>query len=271
MWHYEEWFAPAPSAESHAALEFADKLVADCHIERHPFFQHAARSRQALRIWVAQELVVTGPFSQLLLALAAKIPNVHIRAMVVEVAYGEHGRPDDCIAPGSHPWLLDRLQRSINTHQNELRPLSETEGFLDQLRDICAVSPLAAIGALGIGSERLLIPEYTAVKMAFEACWPDCEYEAFFNANIEDDAWHAALMSKAANALINLGGDPNDYLEGAKVSIGARMSYYTVLLASCLEAENASLVTDRKMSNAGLVKMELQPLQRQHPTIPSVK
>ncbi|MDT7712388.1 MAG: hypothetical protein QOG46_1077 [Pseudonocardiales bacterium] len=240
MWRHEEWFAPTPSTEPHAVLELADRLVVDCPIGRHPFFQHAARSGQALRIWVAQELAVTGPFSQLLLALAAEIPNVHIRAMVVEVAYGEHGEPGASIASGSHPWLLEKLRRSMNIPLNELHILPETHVFLTELRDICAMSPLAALGALGIGSEKLLIPEYTAVKMAFEAGSPDCEYETFLDANINDDTWHAVLMSQAAAALINLGGDPDHYLRGAKVSIDARMSYYTSLLASCLEVESSS-------------------------------
>lgn len=251
MWRHEEWFAPTPAVEPHAVLELADNLVMDCPIKRHPFFEHAACSRQALRIWVAQELGVTGPFSQLLLALAAKIPNVHIRAMVVEVAYGEHGEPGSCIASGSHPWLLERLRQSMNIPQNELKLLPETEVFLTELRDVCAVSPLAALGALGIGSEKLLVPEYTAVKMAFRAGWPDCEYETFFDANIDDDTWHAALMSKAAAALINLGGDPDHYLYGAKVSIDTRMSYYTALLASCLKVEGAPRVVDVRLAKIG--------------------
>lgn len=246
MWRHEEWFAPAPPVEPHAVLALADKLVVDCPIERHPFFRHAARSRQTLRIWATQELVVTGPFSQLLLALAAKISNVHIRAMVVEVAYGEHGTPGESIASGSHPWLLERLRQSMAIPESDLEVLPETELFLTELHDICAVSPLAAIGALGIGSEKLLIPEYTAVKAAFKAGWPDCDYEAFLDANINDDTWHAVLMSKAASALISLGGDPNDYFEGAKTSIDSRMSYYATLLTSCVKIE-----ADSRVKNIG--------------------
>ncbi len=241
MWQYDEWFAPAPSTGSHPVLALADELVACCQIEKHPFFEHAAQSRQALRVWVAQELAVTGPFSQLLLTLAAEIRNVHIRAMIVEVAYGEHGTPGVSIASAAHPWLLDKLRGSMNLPPQELAILPETRLFLARLREICDISPLAAIGALGIGSEKLLIPEYTAARMAFEASWPECEYQTFLDANIEDDTSHAVLMSNAAGALIALGSDPEHYLKGARVSIDARMAYYTTLLTSCVRKDSATL------------------------------
>lgn len=237
MWQHDEWFAPAPLAAPHPVLALADDLVSNCRIGQHPFFEHAARSRQALRVWATQELVVTGPFSQLLLTLAAEIRNVHIRSMIVEVAYGEHGEPGPSIASGAHPWLLDRLRSSMSISPQELTILPETWLFLEQLQDICKYSPLAAIGALGIGSEKLLIPEYVAARKSFEKGWPECEYQTFLDANIEDDTSHAVLMSKAAGALIALGSDPEHYLEGARVSIDARMSYYTTLLASCVTME----------------------------------
>jgi len=68
---------------------------------------------------------------------------------------------------------------------------------------------LAALGALGIGSEKLLVPEYIAVRQVFETAWPDCQYQTFLDANVDDDIWHALLMPKAAGALIALGGDPH--------------------------------------------------------------
>jgi hypothetical protein len=241
VWQHEEWFAPAESGEPHPALTLAEDLVASCHIDQHPFFEHAAHSRRALQIWVAQELIVTGPFSQLLLCLAAQIKNVHARAMVVEVAYGEHGAPGASIATAAHPWLLDQLRESMQIHPHELQPLPPTQLFLSQLQSICDVSPLAALGALGIGSEKLLIPEYTALRRSFEIGWADCRYQTFLNANIAEDSWHATLMAKAAGTLISFGGDPDHFLEGAKLSIDARMDYYATLLSHCLAPERASV------------------------------
>jgi hypothetical protein len=241
MWQHDEWFSPAQSAVSHPVLALAEDLVSSCRIEQHAFFKHAAESRQALRIWVAQELVITGPFSQLLLSLASKIRNVHIRAMIVEVAYGEHGVPGTSIATGAHPWLLDKLRVSMNIATRELKVLPETHLFLTQLQEICELSSLAAVGALGVGNEKLLIPEYTAAKTAFDKSWPDCAYSNFFDANIDNDTWHAKLMSKAAGALIASGSDPGQYLEAARVSINARMTYYASLLTSCLTVEKRVL------------------------------
>lgn len=232
-WNHGVWFAPPADRANHPRVREALELVDQSQIELHPFFEVAARSREVLKVWVSQELIVTGPFTQHLLRLAARIDNVHLRAMVAEVAYGEHNKLKGATAERSHPWLLDRLRASVGLAPTEIEVLPETRVFLDELAEQCAGSMLRAVGALGVGNERLLVPEYSAVRRAFEKVWPDCEFEDFLDANIDEDRYHSALMARVGTGFIGDGGDPEDFFDGARAAIESRLRYYDALCARC--------------------------------------
>lgn len=230
-WIFEEWFSIPVTEAPHPVVRQAENYLLDKHIERHEFFEYAAHSPQALREWVTQEIIVTGPFSQLLLQVSAIIKNVHVRSMVVEVASEEHGGTiSKTIAEESHPWLLREMMDSMNIPSESIQPYPETDEFLDILRQEC-YDPLRGIAALGVGNERLLIPEYGAVKNAFAQGWPTCKYQAFLDANIEADKRHSELMSEAAVALIAQGAEPSSYLDAAIHAIDARYEFYNKLLS----------------------------------------
>jgi Iron-containing redox enzyme len=232
QWYYDEWFKVPRTTPVHEVIVEAGKFVDDSRIEEHPYFTFVSSSKDALRVWVSQELVVTNPFSQLLLRFGASIRNVHIRTMVMDVAHGEHGRIRNGVAKLAHPWLLHQLGCSVGLDPDEVGPLPETRTFLARIEEACAKSDLSAAGALGMGSEKLLVPEYGAIKKAFEAAWPDCEFSTFLDANIDEDAYHTDVMINVAASLINLGEmEPSDFLDGAKVGVEARLDYYTSLLA----------------------------------------
>lgn len=229
-WEYEEWFALPNVSACHPAVKEAESYLVDRHIENHPFFIYAASSRAALKAWVSQEVVVTGFFSQALLKVASAIRNVHLRSMVVEVIDGEHGCVEGNAAKRSHPWLLHRLRESLAMNSHNIRPLEETQEFLDLLFKECE-DPLKGVGALGMGNERLLLPEYGALRKAFERCWPECEYEGFLDANLRADAEHARMLGVVASALIEGGGNAESYLAAAKRSVDSRLRYHDKLLA----------------------------------------
>ena len=229
-WKYDEWFAPPIIAGPHPAVTEAERYLIDQHIERHPFFAYAASSREALTTWVSQEIVVTGFFSQALLRVAALISNVHLRTMMMKVIEGEHGRLDDNTARWSHPWLLHKLRQSLNVDVAQIRVLEETREFVDIMHGECG-TPLRGVAALGMGNERLLLPEYAALRGAFEQCWPDCGYKGFLDANLNADAEHARLLGVIASALIERGGDPEVYLRAARRSVDSRIRYHDRLLS----------------------------------------
>src|SRR5207245_1650604 len=77
---YDEWFAVPALVPRHPSVVAALRYATECRIQAHEFFQFAGRSPAALVMWVSQELVVTGRFSQAALRLASSLENVHLRA-----------------------------------------------------------------------------------------------------------------------------------------------------------------------------------------------
>lgn len=227
--HGESFNPPIPCERRHEGIERAIEYVALSGIGAGEFFSIAARSRLALKLWVSQEIITTGPFSQLVLKTASRIRNVHVRAMVTQVVYGEHHRVRAGVASASHPWLLDMLRRSVYISPSEIRALPETSRFLNELAEQCAGSTIRAVGALGVGNELLLLPEYSAIRRAFESAWPECDYAPFLDANIAEDKLHSELMADVGQALIDTGEDPQEFLEGAVAAVKSRLLYYDAL------------------------------------------
>ncbi|MET9959142.1 iron-containing redox enzyme family protein [Streptomyces sp. NPDC006326] len=226
QWQYGARFLPAESVPLHPVVEEAAGLVPGTGVERHPFFDLAADSRPALEFWVSQELFVTGVFAQLLGLTSSALVNVHQRARFNLVLQGEHGGVKDGVARASHPWLLHKLAHSMGIEPDSVTPAEPTYAFLRDLASAMS-SPVAALGALGVGNEQMLVPEYGAVKRAFESAAPEVDHGDFLNANIYEDTEHSALIAHIASELI--AQDPSlaqDYLTAARSSVSARMRYY---------------------------------------------
>jgi Iron-containing redox enzyme len=228
-WNYSECFAVPPSMEWPREIRDAAAVQRRAKIFKHSFFDVARQSREAIRIWAAQEAVVTGTFSQLLMVAASQLKNVHQRALLLEVAVGEHGENTQEGARQSHPWLLHLLCESLDLTPTEVVPLEPTVKFLQVLADSTA-DPLRALGAFGVGNELMLIPEYTAVKTCFEQCYPEAAYREFLMANIEEDTEHVRIVERLAASLMATGADPAQYIIGAEMGVGARVKYYDELV-----------------------------------------
>jgi hypothetical protein len=228
QWSSAELFKPIGSPELDDLIQ-ARQLVADCRLQEHPFFVEAAAQPDLLRLWASQEAVVTGPFSQLLLLVASQLTNVHIRARFMNVVAGEHNPLHDNEAIHSHPWLLYRLCVTSGVNMDACRPLPPTIHFLkalaSSLHDL-----MFALGALGIGNERMLITEYAAVRDCFGSALPTASYRAFLNANIAEDEGHTRIIEQVAASLAVQGHSPKSYLDGATLGVSARVKYYDELL-----------------------------------------
>lgn len=232
-WEYENWFKPyqLDDRDWHPHIRTAQRYVDESAIGCHPFFTYASSHFDAVAAWVSQELVVTGPFSQLLLFVASKIENVHVRARVAKVAYGEHLGLRRGVASRAHPWLLDRLRDAIGVPETSVGPLPETAAFLEQLTKLCSRSTIAGVAAIGVGNEHLLLPEYEGMRNAFIAVVPDGLATDFFDANIREDESHSRFMYESAAILISQGANADEYLQVAKRSVDGRLQYYDQLLA----------------------------------------
>jgi hypothetical protein len=222
---YADWFMPPRDHEQHPTVTAAMAYADDSAVESHDFWRLADESRDVLSAWVTQELVVTGAFAQCVLRLGSTINNVHLRAMFMVVAEGEHGRVREGVATRSHPWLLHRLADSMAIRPHDVQPLDETIDFLEYLTD--AVSdPIVGLAVIGVGNERLILPEYGAAKQSFAKCWPDSKYLDFLDANIHEDVHHSQLLADVASALIAEGEDPDKYYAAAVASVDQRVTYY---------------------------------------------
>ncbi len=229
-WRASDYFDPlAPHLAPQPAILSARSVADDSGIGEHPFFAVAAAEPDLLLLWTGQEAVVTGAFSQMLLLLASNIQNVHLRTLFLPVLMGEHQRLINGVARNSHPWLLYKLCGSVGLDIERVRPVPATIDFLNQVAETFD-STASALGALGVGSERLLLTEYTAIQECFRACLPGADYLPFLRANIEDDEMHSRIVEEVA-AVLAVNGEADAYLRGSRVGVQARLRYYDDILA----------------------------------------
>lgn len=229
-WQYDSFFDPIPNSAGTDLTSELEQLVEDARLDQHEFFAMARRSKNALTLWVSQELVMTNTFSQLVLAAAAQIRNVHARAVLAEIAYGEHGRSRQGIAKRAHPWLLERMRASIDLSRSEVQPRQPTIDFIARLASRID-DPLQAIAFIGIGNERLIGPEYAAIRTCFQSQYPDADFEPFLKANIDEDITHARLCYELAALLISSQKDREQFLDASAASIQSRIEYFDDLAA----------------------------------------
>jgi len=224
-WEYSELFDPMPAVDYTSLMSDVRHLARSANLPSHPFFKLAAREMSALELWVTQELVMTNSFSQLVLYAAAQTCNVHARAILTEIAKGEHELVDDGGAFESHPWLLERLRESLSIERGSVRPLAPVLAFIGRLAAHVS-DPLGAIAFIGIGNELIIVPEYREIERCFRAQAKDSEYQPFLEANIVADVDHARMCVQLAAKYISLGASRDAFLGLARDAIASRVTYF---------------------------------------------
>jgi hypothetical protein len=228
-WRFDQFFKPLEPGPFAAQVQEVSRISDNSGVERHPFFAFAGTQRRALEVWAEQEAVTTNAFSQMLLICCSHIKNVHARTAFMPVIGGEHHGLTHRTADKSHPWLLKTLCESLGIDTLSIEPAACTVGFLRTLCD--AVSdPFCGLAALGVGNERMLIPEYTAVRTAFDRAAPNAAYASFLNSNIAEDVSHSTILQDISACLIQTDEEFSRYREGAVKGVTARMTYYDQLL-----------------------------------------
>ena len=228
-WQYTEFFDPIDRSELHPVVKDIEAEVLNARLDEHDFFELAAQSKAALYVWVSQELVMTNAFSQLVLRAASQIPNVHARAILTEVAFGEHGRARGGVAKVAHPWLLERLRNSVALPRAQVAPAAPTLRFIHRLASSLN-DPLTATAFIGVGNERLIDPEYRAIENCFETLFPGADFGPFLHANLNEDIEHSKQCYELATIMIADDFDAAKYLSAAKASIASRVVYFDELL-----------------------------------------
>lgn len=226
----KDYFSPLPLHPNQDFVHAAERLEREAKIEEHPFFAVARQSREALILWATQEAVVTNPFSQVLFQVIGNIKNVHVRSILMPVVTGEHSPVRNGVADTSHPWLIWRLCRSLGIDENNIRVTRAVADFIHTLES-AVNNPMRALGILGVGNELMLLAEYGAIEACFDAMFPQAEYKDFLHANIGEDEMHTKLIGFAAAELATFGYSPEEFVEGARQGVEARVSYYHALLS----------------------------------------
>ena len=126
--------------------------------------------------------------------------------------------------------LLHRLLLSVGLSVDRSHPIKPTIDFLRRLEE-ASTSVVAAVGALGVGNERLLLVEYEAVKSVFASALPDALFRSFLTANIAEDDEHSLIAEQVAARLVSLGASVEEYRRGAEAGVTARLRYYDELSA----------------------------------------
>jgi Iron-containing redox enzyme len=228
-----DYFEPVLGNLDRAFVKTAEAIERNAKIEDHPFFTVAKQNRKALVLWASQEALVTNPFSQVLFRVISNIKNVHVRSILLPVVHGEHSAVRNGTAEKSHPWLIWRLCRSLGISEVRIEPTKALIEFV-QVLERAADDPMRALGVLGIGNELMLLAEYRAVEVCFDAACPDADYRDFLHANIGEDEVHTALIGTAAAALTTLGFTGDEFIAGAREGVAARVAYYDTLLKETL-------------------------------------
>jgi len=124
--------------------------------------------------------------------------------------------------------------KSLGSRLDHIRPLAGTVEFVGDM-ERATLDPMFGAGFLGIGNEKMLIPEYTAAAKCFEGVSPDSAHAAFLSANIEEDVGHSMMIERAVRALASLGYDPQIFLDGARHGVDARVRYFDRLCEVSME------------------------------------
>ena len=232
-----EYFEQLKENPDRSFVDIAAKIERDARIEDHLFFSVAKNRRDAMVLWASQEVIVTNPFSQILFQLIGNVRNVHIRSILIPIVGGEHSKVKQGTATKSHPWLIWKLCRSMGIQSADIKPTKAIVDFIEVLAT-SVENPMYGLGVLGIGNELMLLAEYKAVESCFDLAFPEAEYKDFLHANIGEDEVHSRLIGDAAAALVGLGFKSQDFVEGAKAGVQARVAYYDSLLTEINNNKN---------------------------------
>jgi hypothetical protein len=210
-------------------IEQARTILLECDISNHEFFVIAEESAGALKVWAAQEAVITNHFSQVLLRFLSQMKNVHVRSLLMPVVAGEHSRLKDGVAFGSHPNLLAKLVLDLGLAPHDIKPMQCTIEFGNELNR-SADDWYFGLGFLGIGNEAMLVPEYEAIEKVFSMHFEREIFRPFLRANIEEDKSHSDLMDQAAMLTIQNSEEATKFLAGAEAGVLSRRKYYDRLV-----------------------------------------
>ena len=122
-------------------------------------------SKEDLSLWLSQEYFVSVDFVNWFLWTASLTNNIEAKILLVHNIWEELGEGD---AKKSHVMVLTKFLQEIGIAESNLKILSHTQKYLNDMKELTNSNIYSALGALGPANEYLLKLEYGQMYESYQ-------------------------------------------------------------------------------------------------------
>ena len=221
-----------------SANAFFDQLEKDCL--NHPALTHSyldklnkgKADRGAIKILAEQYYCFSMHFSRYLAAAVAACPNEAARAPLIKNLFEEYGGRSEenkgMDAELTHPAIFRMFLKAagVDTTPSGLeaiKALPETKLFVEKYLNLGNMHYVAALGALGPGTEYIVPTMYTPMREGCRKAGFSEDDVLFFSAHIELDVEHGANIRTSLMPFADTDENQRLMREGAMDVLDARV------------------------------------------------
>jgi pyrroloquinoline quinone (PQQ) biosynthesis protein C len=195
-------------------------------------------SRQGLKLWALQAMLVVRQFTRFISAIHANCPDREGQRLLAENLWEEHGRGD---AGNDHYVLIQRLARSLGATDSEIagaEPLPETQRYIDHCFEVTRNAPFVeSLGAIALGIEYFMPAFFGALSEAMRLNYglspEDVEYLAV---HVNEDAVHARRSAELIDKFAGSEGARERVLQALAEMLAVKRRFAEALYSHCKSA-----------------------------------
>ncbi|HRG46542.1 MAG TPA: iron-containing redox enzyme family protein [Leptospiraceae bacterium] len=182
-------------------------------------------SKEDLCLWLSQEYFVSVDFVNWFLWTASLTNNIKAKILLVHNIWEELGEGE---ASKSHVMVLTKFLNEIGIPESDLKILSHTQKYLEDMKQLTNSNIYSALGALGPANEYLLKLEYGQMYESYQKLSEKEKLPKafFFEVNLEADESHSAELFKLIEAICDTPQKIEHVKEGNRKALDARLQFY---------------------------------------------
>lgn len=182
-------------------------------------------SKEDLSLWLSQEYFVSVDFVNWFLWTASLTNNIEAKILLVHNIWEELGEGD---AKKSHVMVLTKFLQEIGIAESNLKILSHTQKYLNDMKELTNSNIYSALGALGPANEYLLKLEYGQMYESYQKLQKleKLPEAFFFEVNLEADESHSDQLFKLIEAMCDNPQKIKEVKEGNRKALDARLQFY---------------------------------------------
>ena len=182
-------------------------------------------SKEDLCLWLSQEYFVSVDFVNWFLWTASLTNNIKAKILLVHNIWEELGEGE---ASKSHVMVLTKFLNEIGIPESDLKILSHTQKYLDDMKQLTNSNIYSALGALGPANEYLLKLEYGQMYESYQKLSKKEKLPKafFFEVNLEADESHSAELFKLIEDICDTPQKIEHVKEGNRKALDARLQFY---------------------------------------------